>query len=149
MFLSKHRNPLVWISVALWYLTVFTTGSSAVMLPRQTDGCDRDNPCDQGCCSRFGNCGFGPDFCGEDCVNNCDAVAECGREYRAPSIHPLLERNNPGNILTQHLYPTEFARPGDERCPLNVCCSEFGFCGTTAEFCGGECQNNCGQPESP
>jgi chitinase len=21
-------------------------------------------------------------------------------------------------------------------CPLNVCCSEFGFCGTTADFCG-------------
>ncbi|KAJ5146324.1 uncharacterized protein N7515_000888 [Penicillium bovifimosum] len=23
-----------------------------------------------------------------------------------------------------------------EYCPLNVCCSEFGFCGTTSEFCG-------------
>lgn len=23
-----------------------------------------------------------------------------------------------------------------ERCPLNVCCSEYGFCGTTEDFCG-------------
>jgi len=23
------------------------------------------------------------------------------------------------------------------KCPLNVCCSEFGFCGTTADFCAG------------
>ncbi|KAJ5295311.1 hypothetical protein N7508_010132 [Penicillium antarcticum] len=23
-----------------------------------------------------------------------------------------------------------------EKCPLNVCCSKFGFCGTTAAFCG-------------
>lgn len=23
-----------------------------------------------------------------------------------------------------------------EHCPLNVCCSEFGFCGTTEDFCG-------------
>lgn len=23
-----------------------------------------------------------------------------------------------------------------EKCPLNVCCSKFGFCGVTSEFCG-------------
>lgn len=23
-----------------------------------------------------------------------------------------------------------------ETCPLNVCCSKFGFCGTTKDFCG-------------
>lgn len=23
-----------------------------------------------------------------------------------------------------------------ENCPLNVCCSEYGFCGTTTDFCG-------------
>ncbi|KAJ5109929.1 hypothetical protein N7532_002574 [Penicillium argentinense] len=31
---------------------------------------------------------------------------------------------------------------GNEKCPLNVCCSKFGHCGTTAEFCGGNCQNS-------
>lgn len=25
-----------------------------------------------------------------------------------------------------------------ETCPLNVCCSKFGFCGTTEDFCGDE-----------
>src|ERR1039457_6627204 len=25
-----------------------------------------------------------------------------------------------------------------EKCPLNVCCSKFGFCGTTSDFCGTE-----------
>ncbi len=28
-----------------------------------------------------------------------------------------------------------------------MCCSEFGFCGTTAEFCGKGCQLDCGKPE--
>ena len=28
-----------------------------------------------------------------------------------------------------------YAAAGDEKCPLNVCCSEFGFCGSTSEFC--------------
>jgi GH18 family chitinase len=35
------------------------------------------------------------------------------------------------------------ALPGNENCPLNVCCSEFGNCGTTADFCGKGCQNGC------
>ncbi|KAF2719131.1 glycoside hydrolase family 18 protein [Polychaeton citri CBS 116435] len=28
-----------------------------------------------------------------------------------------------------------YGPPGDQKCPLNVCCSEFGFCGSTSEFC--------------
>jgi GH18 family chitinase/LysM repeat protein len=38
------------------------------------------------------------------------------------------------------------AAPGNEKCPLNVCCSEFGNCGTTIDFCGTGCQNGCDQP---
>jgi chitinase len=39
------------------------------------------------------------------------------------------------------------AAPGNETCPLNVCCSEYGNCGTTIDFCGKGCQNNCEQPQ--
>ncbi|GIZ44487.1 hypothetical protein CKM354_000768400 [Cercospora kikuchii] len=31
----------------------------------------------------------------------------------------------------------------EQDCPLNTCCSEFGFCGTTSEFCNSKCQSNC------
>jgi chitinase len=75
--------------------------------------------------------GYGPASCGTDgkspndkCWSNCDAHAECG----------------------------EFALPADKKCPLNVCCSEFGFCGMTDEFCKKDgdkgCQSNCDQPGS-
>ncbi|KAK1771446.1 glycosyl hydrolases family 18-domain-containing protein [Phialemonium atrogriseum] len=47
-----------------------------------------------------------PDFCADGCISDCDAHAECG----------------------------EFALPANKTCPLNVCCSEFGFCGTTTDF---------------
>ena len=30
-----------------------------------------------------------------------------------------------------------------------VCCSEFGFCGTSKEFCGKGCQSNCGKVKVP
>ncbi|KAE8383083.1 glycoside hydrolase superfamily [Aspergillus bertholletiae] len=33
-------------------------------------------------------------------------------------------------------------------CPGNACCSKWGFCGTASEFCGTECQSNCGPPKN-
>lgn len=54
----------------------------------------------------------GIDCAEEICVNNCDRKAEC----------------DPGG------YGSDFVQK--TTCPLNVCCSKYGFCGTTAEFCG-------------
>uniref|UniRef100_A0A8H7XJL8 Chitinase n=1 Tax=Psilocybe cubensis TaxID=181762 RepID=A0A8H7XJL8_PSICU len=64
----------------------------------------------------------GSTFCGVGCLSNCDALAECGPN----------------------------AAPGNSICALNVCCSQFGFCGTTDDFCGTGCTGpNCGQPKIP
>ncbi|KAL2007609.1 hypothetical protein VTN00DRAFT_9047 [Thermoascus crustaceus] len=80
----------------------------------------------EACCGGFfggdeGTCGFGPNFCGNDCDSQCDAKPECG-QYAA----------NPG-----------------QKCPLNVCCSSYGYCGTTSEFCGTGCQSNCEEHPAP
>ncbi|KAJ4292882.1 hypothetical protein N0V88_005542 [Collariella sp. IMI 366227] len=78
--------------------------------------CSADKPCALGCCNHNGICGMGPDFCSaENCVNSCDAKSEC----------------DPSNWGPQYA--------ANEKCPLNVrfvCCSKYGFCGTTPEFCG-------------
>jgi chitinase len=55
---------------------------------------------------------MGPKFCGKGCTSTCDQKSEC----------------NPG-------WGIEWSKA--DKCPLNVCCSEFGFCGTTSDFCGG------------
>lgn len=84
--------------------------------------CSKTSPCPNGaCCSKWGNCGYGPDFCGTGCLSNCNAKSECGKYGKR------------------------------EKCPLNVCCSQFGFCGTTDDFCSTakKCQNNCGDPKLP
>lgn len=74
---------------------------------RQDYTCGPGRPCSNGaCCGASGNCGYGSTYCGGGCVSNCDAVAECGKD----------------------------ARPKGKKCPLNTCCSEYGFCGTT-EVC--------------
>ncbi|GAO19284.1 hypothetical protein UVI_02063400 [Ustilaginoidea virens] len=57
---------------------------------------------------------MGPDYCSaSNCISNCDSKSEC----------------NPG-------WGKEWSKR--DKCPLNVCCSKFGFCGTTEEFCGGK-----------
>jgi chitinase len=68
-----------------------------------------------------GEFSYGPTYCGKGCLSQCKATAECGKYA-----------SNPGT-----------------KCPLNVCCSQFGFCGTTEDFCGDDCQSNCKQHPSP
>ncbi|KAF5655126.1 glycoside superfamily [Fusarium sp. NRRL 25303] len=77
--------------------------------------CDKSTACEVGCCGSNNVCGTGPDYCSKaKCINSCEYKAEC----------------NPGNWPSQYFNAT--------KCPLNVCCSKFGFCGTTEEFCGKE-----------
>jgi len=88
--------------------TSYSEQPNTTLHARDEYDCDADNPCGNGaCCGGSGYCGYGPTYCGTDCVSNCDAVAECGKYAK-----------NPGTT-----------------CPLNTCCSEFGFCGTTSDFC--------------
>ncbi|KAG8353315.1 hypothetical protein FVEN_g8694 [Fusarium venenatum] len=102
--------------------------------PDDPYACDQNKPCsNHACCGKNGVCGYGPNFCGtngkspnDKCWSNCDAHAECGR----------------------------FAKTKGQLCPLNVCCSEYGFCGMTGEFCKESrekdkgCQSKCKQPGS-
>ncbi|RAK98563.1 uncharacterized protein BO80DRAFT_466986 [Aspergillus ibericus CBS 121593] len=76
-----------------------------VVVGQQSSTCSLTEPCEEGCCSQYGTCGFGPQWCGDGCISNCNATAQCG----------------PYGAVTD--------------CPLNVCCSQYGFCGTTSEFC--------------
>ncbi|KAK3337685.1 glycosyl hydrolases family 18-domain-containing protein [Cercophora scortea] len=97
------------------------------LFKREDYTCDEHRPCsNNACCGKTGNCGYGSKYCGDGktspndvCWSHCDAKAECGKDA---------------------------AKPG-QTCPLNTCCSEFGFCGVTSDFCGKGCQSNCVMPE--
>jgi hypothetical protein len=32
---------------------------------------------------------------------------------------------------------------GGATCPNNLCCSQYGWCGTTPDYCGNTCQSQC------
>jgi len=78
--------------------------------PRAEDdySCSESKPCKNGaCCPKAtGYCNYGEKYCGtngqspnEVCWSNCNAKAECGRD----------------------------ADPPGKKCPLNVCCSKYGY----------------------
>ncbi|EEP82318.1 conserved hypothetical protein [Uncinocarpus reesii 1704] len=98
---------------ALWNGTVFTTAGN------DDYTCSASKPCKLGCCGSVdkttgkGVCGLGPDFCGDGCISTCNEKSEC----------------DPG-------WGAEWSLASN--CPLNVCCSRFGFCGTTVDFCEGK-----------
>ncbi|RKK64719.1 hypothetical protein BFJ69_g16581 [Fusarium oxysporum] len=98
-----------------WAATVVALLVTSVPLIVADVFCDKSTPCEVGCCGSNNVCGTGPDYCSKaKCINSCDFKAEC----------------NPGNWPSQYFNST--------KCPLNVCCSKFGFCGTTEEFCAKE-----------
>ncbi|KAJ9154789.1 Family 18 glycoside hydrolase [Pleurostoma richardsiae] len=113
--------------------------------------CSATAPCEIGCCSSYGFCGWGDAYCGTGCLNSCNAQPECssskpcatgccsifgncglGPDYCAPK--------NCGSQCEEKAQcdPADWglAFANTTKCPLNVCCSKYGFCGTTSEFCG-------------
>ncbi|KAJ5618563.1 hypothetical protein N7528_006674 [Penicillium herquei] len=90
------------------------------------NACSADNPCTEGCCSSTSNvCGYGPNYCGSSCIadasynSTCSHLSECD-----PGVYPGY-----GDV-----WGSTYASA--ETCPLDVCCSEYGYCGTTSDFCG-------------
>lgn len=82
------------------------------LFPRLPTGtCDASTPCvNAACCgTNNGLCGYSPTECGSgNCTSNCDAKAQCG----------------------------QYAASATANCPLDVCCSEFGY---VAKRVSGQC----------
>lgn len=73
---------------------------NASLIRREDYTCSASAPCSNGaCCGASGFCGYGPTYCGSGCVSQCDATAECGK----------------------------YASDAGKKCPLNVCCSQYGM----------------------
>ncbi|RAL04126.1 putative class V chitinase [Aspergillus ibericus CBS 121593] len=89
--------------------------------------CSESNPCTEGCCSKLSAvCGYGPDYCSSD---NCIAAASTNG-----TCSQLSDCDPSVSGWTTTAWGSEYA--SSEKCPLNVCCSAYGFCGTTSDFCG-------------
>lgn len=110
------------------------------------------------CCSAFGTCGSGPQYCvstavvypgwtgtpyaGGDCrVVGCQAGSCCSpygycgntAEYcgGTPTVVVVAPTQNVGNCRLTG-------------CPAGSCCSQYGYCGNSASHCGAVSYGNCG-----
>jgi hypothetical protein len=64
------------------------------------------------CCSQWGYCGLGSEFCGNGCQSGaCCPEKRCGKQA------------------------------GGDKCPNNFCCSAGGYCGLGGNYCGSGCQS--------
>ena len=76
---------------------------------------------------------------------NISDSREPGRSVH--DVSNLWSRAATGNLTGVTACGKKSSPPG-MGCPLNVCCSEFGFCGTTSDFCASPgCQSHCEQPK--
>ena len=77
------------------------------------------------CCSQFGFCGLGAQYCGVGCQSQCSSGA------------PLAAAVKAGECGVQ---------AGGAPCHPPNCCSQYGFCGQGPEYCGAGCQSQCPGP---
>ena len=89
------------------------------------NGSPGDGVCADGtCCSQFGWCGTSAEHCGGGGGGGSSGGGSGG--VPAPGPGPSPGGGTCGN-----------GSPGDGVCADGTCCSQFGWCGTSAEHCGG------------
>ncbi|ORX44802.1 hypothetical protein BCR32DRAFT_298657 [Anaeromyces robustus] len=85
------------------------------------------------CCSQYSYCGDTEEHCGTGCQSE---FGKCGNaNTTTPKSDYPISKN--GNCGSKH----------GTRCPEGECCSKFGYCGTSTDYCGSNCQSdfgNCG-----
>ncbi|OUM60628.1 carbohydrate-binding module family 18 protein, partial [Piromyces sp. E2] len=118
--------------------------STAVPVTFSNDQCGPGyGSCDPGfCCSQYGYCGKTDDYCGNGCQSefgDCPGAIKKDRPNYGGS---------PSNTPKQPEYPiSKDDRCGPKsktRCGAGKCCSKYGYCGTTNEYCGTGCQSEFG-----
>jgi peptidoglycan/xylan/chitin deacetylase (PgdA/CDA1 family) len=99
------------------------------------------------CCSRFGYCGSSVDFCGADCN---PAFGTCSGGSASPTPTPTPSRTaSPISSSTSTPVSNNglCGIQGGATCSGSAfgrCCSEWGYCGDSSEYCGAGCNKAFG-----
>ncbi|GJM88522.1 hypothetical protein PR202_ga04594 [Eleusine coracana subsp. coracana] len=125
---SKHAFSAANLAMKALALAVLTLAYSAAPAHAQQCGAQAGGAlCPNGlCCSQFGYCGVTDDYCGRGCQSQCGVS---GR--RSGNAAPVRA-------------PQCGAQAGGALCPNGLCCSQYGYCGITSDYCGAGCQSQCG-----
>ncbi|CAF1129261.1 unnamed protein product [Rotaria sordida] len=96
------------------------------------------------CCSAYGYCGSGPQYCGAAAgtcgTYGCPAGQCCSRFGYCGTTAEHCGGGGGGAVVN----PGGGGQCWGTGCPAGSCCSAHGFCGNTAAHCGGTGYGNCG-----
>jgi peptidoglycan/xylan/chitin deacetylase (PgdA/CDA1 family) len=135
-----------------------------------------NSPCAPGlCCSQHGWCGDSDAHCGAGCQSGCGLKDESSTTSETtstetsateePTSTSTVEVTATESTATETSTTTEaqaeetptLSAPrsdgrcgkdfGNAACADKACCSEYGYCGATSEFCGAGCQSNCAKED--
>ncbi|KAI3648811.1 hypothetical protein MP228_006665 [Amoeboaphelidium protococcarum] len=102
---------------------IFAAGAFAETTSTDAVGsCGVGKPCAKGlCCSNYGFCGTGEQYCGLGCKNDLSNGLCSKNNVKLPiSTDGRCGLQSDGSKL---------------HCPQGACCSTNGYCGFTSEFC--------------
>ncbi|KAI8906946.1 hypothetical protein EDD86DRAFT_192829, partial [Gorgonomyces haynaldii] len=99
------------------------------------------------CCSKFRYYGTSADFCGVGCQSgfgNCAVSSSSVPGGTASTLRSRTVTATPSATLS----PDGTCGPtskGKYSCGSGMCCSQYGYCGSTADHCAKRCQYGFGQ----
>jgi len=88
------------------------------------------------CCSQYGYCGTSNAYCGAGCQTEFGVCGNASSTSKKPSS---TKKSTPT------LSTTGKCGSGFGSCAKNECCSQYGYCGTSDEYCGYGCQSEFGR----
>ncbi|CAL1387742.1 unnamed protein product [Linum trigynum] len=124
------------------------------------------NECtDASCCSRSGWCGNSKLHCGDGCQSNCGGGGghkkppppDTGYSFAAALRAANLSQQQAAGVMGSGGNDDDsYNKPHCGKkggCDAGLCCSQYGFCGTSDDYCGKNCQSGCpgdgGAPSPP
>ncbi|KAJ1547489.1 hypothetical protein HK096_002674 [Nowakowskiella sp. JEL0078] len=121
---------------------IATTTSSTTLTSTQPSPVSSDGICatngkrcpDGKCCSQYGYCGTTSGYCGTGCISNYGICTESSiSAISAKTITTSL-----AVVITSNLPVSTDDSCGPsvgKICPNGFCCSEYGYCGNTSDYC--------------
>jgi len=130
--------------------------------------CGKENGvCPSGkCCSKYGYCGTSSDYCGKGCQSE---FGQCHGSKTSTTITKTsttttkktsstkktsTKKTSTTKTKTTTTVSTKTSLPTSTNgkcgknygvCPSGNCCSQYGYCGTSSDYCGKGCQSEFGQ----
>jgi len=102
------------------------------------------------CCSKYGYCGNTEAHCGAGCQSefgscNSKSVVTTTKKITTSKIVKTTTINKATTTVAKKISTNGLCGVGNGSCPNNQCCSQFGYCGKGATYCGTGCQSEFGQ----